>query len=86
MRRRFKGKSRKAFLRCLHLVPYKTGKLRNQGVKYKEVGNDSIIYVDLEITPYGEYINRPGYKTRGWFQKLCKAYARELENIKGGKP
>ena len=82
MRRKFKGKSRKAYLKCLYLVPYKTGKLRNHGLKYNEIGQNSLIYVDLDITPYGAYINRAGYKTHGWFNKFCDRYERELRKLK----
>lgn len=82
MKKRFKGHSRLAFNRCLYLVPYKTGKLRHEGVKYQQVGQDSIIYVDLNITPYAEYINGPGYRTKGWFNRFCRAYADELKRLR----
>lgn len=84
-REKFDNKSRKAYEKSLYVVPFKTGKLRRQGCQYNELGKKSIIYVDLEKCPYAEYINRPGYRTRGWFRKLCFTYEKNLNKIKGGK-
>jgi len=77
----FKGKSRKAFQESLYTVPYKTGKLR-RNTKYTEVGKNSRISVDLRVVPYAEYINRPGYRTHGWWNRLCNVYRFKLKRIK----
>lgn len=74
----FKGKSLKAFRESVYTIPYKTGKLR-RNVKYNEVGKNSRISVDLEKVPYAEYINRPGYRTHGWWDKLCNVYRFKLK-------
>lgn len=79
----FKGKSRRAFEESLYVVPYRTGKLR-RNTKYQDVGKNSRIEVDLNKVPYAEYINRPGYKTHGWWRRLCNVYEFKLRRL-GGK-
>lgn len=78
----FVGGSLKAFEECLSLVPYRTGKLKNKGIKYKATVKGSTIYIDLSVCPYGAYIDEPGHKTAGWWNRFCEAYRQKLIQLK----
>jgi len=86
----FIGESYKAFKECLNMVPHLTGKLRNEGVKFKAYKYGSRIKIDLTLCPYGQYINEPftnkngtyvTHVTDGWWEKFLDAYAQKLKEI-----
>lgn len=76
----YMNKSKNAFQRALVAVPIKTGNLRYNAMKYKRLkGNKATIRLDLNVAPYGEYINRPGYRTEGWWNRFLETYLDELQ-------
>lgn len=82
----YMGKSKNAFQRALVVTPIKTGNLRYKAMKYKRnKGGTATIRVDLGIAPYAEYIDRPGYRTHGWWDKYLKQYLVELQKVTGAK-
>ena len=67
----------KALQNSRYMIPIKTGNLRYNGVKLNN-GIKLKIYVDDAVAPYGKWINEPGYKTAGWWDKFVKTFVANL--------
>lgn len=79
-------KSKEAFEKALIVTPYKTGNLRYKAMEYRfNKGGTATIRVNLVKAPYAEYIDRPGYKTYGWWDKYLDKYVEELQKITGAR-
>lgn len=70
-------------------LPYKTGNLSINAYKYYEEddGDDVIfhVYIDNSIAPYADYINKPGYKTSGYWESTKNLLINYLNSTLGGK-
>ena len=71
--------SEDAFKKALSVVPYKTGNLRYNAIRYSENNNKAVIRLALGIAPYGEYIDRIGYRTHGWWDKFIDEYTKNIQ-------
>lgn len=66
----------------LNLVPYKTGNLRYRGVKKTRYRDGPGVYIDDNIAPYGKWIDRPGYKTHGWWDRFTSSTTNDfIQNL-----
>ena len=82
----YMGKSKNAFQRALRVVPIKTGNLRYNATKYERLNhNRATIRIDLAVAPYARYIDQPGYRTHGWFDKFRNTYIQELQKATGAR-
>ena len=78
--------SKKAFERALIVTPYKTGNLRYRAMKYRyNKGGSATIRIDLGIAPYAKYIDKPGYKTHGWWDRYLDQYVKEIQSLTNAK-
>ena len=71
------------------MLPYKNGYLSGQslpaGLNIKDTPDGWKISINLINTPYAEYIDRPGYKTNGYWDKVCKKFLAAVATDLNGK-
>ena len=72
------GYTKAAFDRNLKLIPYRTGNLRYKATKLKNIPGGCMVFIDLNTAPYGEYINRPGYRTHGYWERFVDSFISDL--------
>lgn len=69
------------------LVPYDTGNMARNALKYETVGNVFHITVDAAIAPYVPYTNEPWLSEKwhgkknpneGWWQTFAEEFAKRL--------
>ena len=59
-------------------LPYKTGNLRDNSYKLVKTSSGYEIYLDLNVAPYAEYIDRPGYKTEKYWDIVADKIIDEI--------
>lgn len=68
-------------------IPYRTGNLMFNALKYQITPTHVIIYVDTKVAPYVPYTNEPwlssyweGKKNpnEGWWERYCEEFAERL--------
>lgn len=64
----------KAYAIVQKTLPYKTGNLSRNAFKLERTANGYKLYVDLKIAPYAKYIDQPGYKTDGYWEKAVQLF------------
>lgn len=66
-------------------LPFKTGNLSQNAYQLIKIDeNKWDIKIDLNIAPYAEYINRPGYKTEGFWEKAINELSTLIAKDLGG--
>lgn len=80
-------------MRNANHIPYKTGNLMFNGLKYQITSKHVIVYIDTKAAPYVPYTNEPwvspywdGKKNpnEGWWEKFCNEFANRLaKKLKG---
>lgn len=67
-------------------LPYKTGRLTNQGFKLVRTGENSWeLYIDKNIVPYAEYLDDPSKVTHGYWSRAMEHYIRKVADDLGGE-
>lgn len=62
------------------------GNLQNNAFKViKKDDNSYDICIDLNIAPYADYINQPGYKTSGYWDKAAENIIKLIAEQLGGQ-
>lgn len=62
------------------------GLLQNAAYKIKRSGENSWdVYIDLNISPYAEIINRPGYKTAEYWKNAARKVVELIAAQLGGE-
>ena len=81
----------KAYAITQKTLPYKTGLLSNQfpgkegGFRIETLSPGTYkIYIDLSTVPYAEYIDKPGYRTYGYWDKAVENYVSIMAHELGG--
>ena len=80
-------------LRSQLYIPYDTGNLARNALRYRIEGTKFIVYIDEEIAPYMPYTNEPWLSPRwrgkknpneGWWARWCKLFMQRLaQKLKG---
>lgn len=66
-------------------LPYKTGRLANQGFKLKRTGDTSWdLYIDEGMVPYAEYLDDPSKVTHGYWSRAMEFYINKVATDLGG--
>lgn len=66
-------------------LPYKTGNLSHNAFKVIKIDDEHYeIKIDLSIAPYAAYIDRPGYRTFGYWNKAVDTIIQQIAADLGG--
>lgn len=74
-------------LRQSIFIPWDTGNMATNALKYEIIGNELHIYVDEEIAPYVPFTNEPWVSPKwngktnpneGWWEEWCATFKNRL--------
>lgn len=60
-------------------LPYLTGNLAYNAFQIHKTNQGYELYIDLNIAPYGSYIDRPDYRSYQYFDKAFKTFYNNLK-------
>lgn len=67
-------------------LPRKTGNLQDNAYYIKKIDDYHYdIGINLEIAPYAQYINEPGYRTQGYWDKAVEDIIKLIAQDLGAK-
>lgn len=66
-------------------LPYKTGNLAYNAFQIIKIDDEHYdIKIDLSVAPYAEYIDRPGYRTFGYWDRAIGDMIKQITADLGG--
>ena len=65
-------------------MPYLTGNLAYNALYIKKTSSGYDIGIDLSKAPYAEYIDRPGYRTEGYWEEAIEEFLQAIAKDLGG--
>ena len=78
-------KVRTAFEIARKTLPYKTGNLSMNAYQIVKIDDTHFdIKIDLNIAPYAEYIDRPGYRSYGYWDRTAQLIIDMIAQELGG--